>query len=96
MAWIKTRQDQTPPQIGSLFGHANNIGINQILLMPFEANGSYGNRVDVAAEQAWSQGLWLYRQQKLRLNKWCCINQQYNPEECTFDSSYYSGETRWV
>lgn len=94
MAWIKTRQ--TSEQMGLLFGHANNIGINQILLYPFDADGTtYVGRVEIAAEQAWYSG-WLSRLQKQVVSKWCCLHQQYDPDECYFDSSYYSGQERWV
>lgn len=96
MAWIRTRQDQSPQQIGLLFGHANNLGINQILLYPFEPGGAYTGRVNTADEQAWSQGSWLRRLQKQVMNRWCCLNQQYNPDECYFESSDYTGQTQWI
>jgi hypothetical protein len=93
MAWIKVNSESVQ-HIGLLFGHATNIGINEIMLMPFDDSGNYIERRGDVAQQAWSHG-WLHRLQKQVCQQWCCPTQSWDPEECTLQSSWYTGETRW-
>ncbi len=93
-AWIKTRQ--TPSEMGQLFVHANIVGLNQIILYPFDSDGTtYIGKIDLAAGQAWNAG-WLERFQRERTDKWCCPTQTFHPDECDLDSWDYTGQERWV
>lgn len=93
MAWIKTYQ--TEEEMNELFGHANNLGINQILLMPYDLSETFVGRVDLAAPQAWYQH-WLLRLQKERFRNWCCLNEYFDPNECHIWYEEFTGTTRWA
>jgi len=91
MAIIQTPQSMD--DMGLLFGHANNIGINQILLFPFQADGEYSG-VQNAVYEGWRSN-WVLEFQKEILKWWCCSG-YYWDDQCGFKSQNYTGNTQWV
>jgi hypothetical protein len=92
MAWIKTRQSQG--EIGELFGHANNIGLSQIILLPFDDNGNYIGRLDLVATAGKSTG-WMQQFEKQYTQQWCCPTTNFDPGVCTLYTWWYTGVTGW-
>ena len=92
MAIIKSRQSDS--EMGLLWGHANNIGIHQILLYPFQADGvTYAgvqNAIIDGHDSQWDQ-LYLLQQRQ----EWCCPTIYFYGDQCTFKTQYYTGASEW-
>ncbi|RPI06461.1 MAG: hypothetical protein EHM64_02960 [Ignavibacteriae bacterium] len=89
---IKSRQ--SPEDLGLLFGHAKNIGINKVLYFPFMDNGTTYAGIENAIVQGW-YAHWILQLQKERLQYWCCPDIYWDPQECSLNSWHYTGYTQW-
>lgn len=91
MVIIKSRQ--TADEIALLWGHANNFGINQVLLYPFQEDGTYAG-VQTALEQG-NLGGWVQRYFLELRDVWCCPTIYWEEDVCTYQYSEYTGGAEW-
>jgi hypothetical protein len=92
MVIIKSRQ--SPYEMEMLFGHANTLGINQILLYPFQTDGETYAGVQSAIQVGWSAH-WSLQFMKEVLQQWCCTTIDYQSGACNLKSWNYTGYTQW-
>ncbi|MCX6121887.1 MAG: hypothetical protein NTX44_09735 [Ignavibacteriales bacterium] len=85
---------QSTDDMAALFGHANNLGINQVLLFPYQTDGSTYAGVESAIWDGW-YAYWSQQFAKEVLQQWCCFTIDYQPSECGLKSWHYTGNTQW-
>jgi hypothetical protein len=91
MVIIKSRQ--TADEMDLLWGHANNLGINQVMLYPFNADGSYAG-VQTAMGTGDLEG-WVQRYFMALRDVWCCPTFYWEENVCTYQYSEYTGGGEW-
>lgn len=84
---------QSSGDMGLLWGCANNMGIKQILLYPFQPDGTYAG-VENAVYEGWMSN-WVLQFQKQVIQWWCCAGLTYD-DGCGFNKQNYTGLTRWI
>ncbi len=94
MVIIKSRQSAY--EMSLLWGHANNLGINQVLLYPFQEDGITYAGVQTAIEQGfWSGPEWVQRYYMELRDVWCCPSIYWEEGACTYQYSDYTGGAQW-
>ncbi|MDE3058255.1 MAG: hypothetical protein KGJ59_09900 [Bacteroidota bacterium] len=87
------KSGQTADEMTLLWGHANNLGLNQVLLYPFW-NGYYAG-VQTALTQGNSEGGWAQRYFLELREVWCCPSIYWEEDVCTYQYSDYTGGAQW-